>query len=85
MQGMHLNAANARWGSLYDALYGTDAVSEENNAEKTNSYNPIRGQKVVNFSKEFLDKNFPLEKGSHKESISYNIKNNSLSVTLNKN
>ena len=80
-----LNAANARWGSLYDALYGTDAVSEENNAEKTNSYNPIRGQKVVNFSKEFLDKNFPLEKGSHKESISYNIKNNSLSVTLNNN
>ena len=80
-----LNAANARWGSLYDALYGTDAVSEENNAEKTNSYNPIRGQKVVNFSKEFLDKNFPLEKGSHKESISYNIKNDSLSVTLNNN
>ena len=80
-----LNAANARWGSLYDALYGTDAVSEENNAEKTNSYNPIRGQKVVNFSKEFLDKNFPLEKGSHKESIAYNIKNNSLSVKLNNN
>ena len=80
-----LNAANARWGSLYDALYGTDAVSEENNAEKTNSYNPIRGQKVVNFSKEFLDKNFPLKKGSHKESISYNIKNDSLSVTLNNN
>ena len=80
-----LNAANARWGSLYDALYGTDAVSEENNAEKTNSYNPIRGQKVVNFSKEFLDKNFPLEKGSHKESIAYNIKNDSLSVTLNNN
>ncbi|MGY9059030.1 MAG: malate synthase G [Candidatus Puniceispirillales bacterium] len=78
-----LNAANARWGSLYDALYGTDAVSEENNAEKTNSYNPIRGQKVVNFSKEFLDKNFPLEKGSHKESIAYNVKNDSLSITLN--
>ena len=80
-----LNAANARWGSLYDALYGTDSVSEENNAEKTNLYNPIRGQKVVNFSKEFLDKNFPLEKGSHKESIAYNIKNDSLSVTLNNN
>ena len=53
-----LNAANARWGSLYDALYGTDAISEDDNAEKSASYNPIRGEKVVGFGREFLDKNF---------------------------
>ena len=77
-----LNAANARWGSLYDALYGTDAISDDNGAKKTNSYNPIRGQQVVNYSKVFLDKNFSLENGSHKDAISYDLKNNSLLVKL---
>ena len=77
-----LNAANARWGSLYDALYGTDAISDDNGAKKTNSYNPIRGQQVVNYSKAFLDKNFSLENGSHKDAISYDLKNHSLLVKL---
>ena len=77
-----LNAANARWGSMYDALYGTDVISEENGAEKGKSYNPIRGQNVVNYCREFLDKYFPLEKGSHKDTVSYVINDNSLQVTL---
>ena len=73
-----LNAANARWGSLYDALYGTDAISEDDNAGKSASYNPIRGQKVVSFGREFLDKNFSLETGSHKDVIGYDIVSNTL-------
>jgi len=77
-----LNAANARWGSMYDALYGTDVISEENGAKKGKSYNPIRGQHVVNYCREFLDKYFPLEKGSHKDTVSYVINDNSLQVTL---
>ena len=77
-----LNAANARWGSMYDALYGTDVITEENGAEKGKSYNPIRGQHVVNYCREFLDKYFPLEKGSHKDTVSYVINDNSLQVTL---
>ena len=77
-----LNAANARWGSMYDALYGTDIITEEKGAEKGKSYNPIRGQHVVNYCREFLDKYFPLEKGSHKDTVSYVINDNSLQVTL---
>ena len=77
-----LNAANARWGSMYDALYGTDVITEENGAEKGKFYNPIRGQHVVNYCREFLDKYFPLEKGSHKDTVSYVINDNSLQVTL---
>ena len=77
-----LNAANARWGSLYDALYGTDAISEKDNATKTSSYNPTRGKKVVNYAKNFLDKNFPLTNGSHKDVVSYKIINNALTITL---
>ena len=77
-----LNAANARWGSMYDALYGTDVISEENGAEKGKSYNSLRGQHVVNYCREFLDKYFPLEKGSHKDTVSYVINDNSLQVTL---
>ena len=80
-----LNAANARWGSLYDALYGTDAISEEGNAQKSISYNPIRGQKVVTFGREFLDKNFPLESGSHKDVTGYNIVNDALVANLKNN
>ena len=80
-----LNAANARWGSLYDALYGTDAISDDKNAEKTKLYNPLRGEKVVAYAKDFLDKNFPLEIGSHKEIISYKVDNNNLTMKLNNN
>jgi len=75
-------AANARWGSLYDALYGTDAISEKDNANKTSSYNPTRGKKVVNYAKNFLDKNFPLTNGSHNDVVSYKIVDNALIMTL---
>jgi|TARA_B110000259_G_scaffold78205_1_gene91679 malate synthase len=61
-----INAANARWGSLYDSLYGTDVISETDGAIKTDSYNPIRGNKVIEYAKNFLDKIFPLTIGSWK-------------------
>ncbi|MDA9174370.1 malate synthase G [bacterium] len=77
-----LNAANARWGSLYDALYGTDAISENGNAKKSASYNPIRGQKVVDFGRDFLDKNFSLETGFHKDVIGYDIVSNALIANI---
>ena len=77
-----LNAANARWGSLYDALYGTDAISEDGDAKKSASYNPIRGQKVVDFGRDFLDKNFSLETGSHKDVIGYDIVSNALIANI---
>jgi malate synthase len=77
-----LNAANARWGSLYDALYGTDVLSEEGGAEKGKGYNPVRGAKVIAFARNFLNETFPLAAGSHVDSILYAVENGQLVVTL---
>lgn len=78
-----INAANARWGSLYDALYGSDAISEEGGADRKGAYNPVRGEKVIKFAKEFLDQTIPLNKGSHKDAAGYQIVDNQLFVLLN--
>ncbi|MGO0261098.1 malate synthase G [Priestia aryabhattai] len=78
-----INAANARWGSLYDALYGTDAISEENGASRTSSYNPIRGEKVIAFAKNFLDEVVPLVQSSHAEVVQYSLENGKLVAQLN--
>jgi malate synthase len=77
-----LNAANARWGSLYDALYGTDAISEDDGATKGPGYNPIRGAKVIAFARKFLDEATPLASGSHKDATGYAIVNGALQVSL---
>ena len=77
-----LNAANARWGSLYDALYGFDVISEEGGAEKGKGYNPVRGAKVIEFAKNFLNEVFPLAQGSHTDATKYAIEQNKLVVTL---
>jgi malate synthase len=77
-----LNAANARWGSLYDALYGTDALPEDGGAEKGPGYNPVRGEKVIAFARDFLDQSAPLAKDSHKNSTGYALVEGQLQVTL---
>jgi malate synthase len=78
-----LNAANARWGSLYDALYGTDAISYENGREAGKEYNPARGNAVIDFGREFLDQALPLSYGSHRDATDYAIVDGKLIVTLN--
>jgi malate synthase len=77
-----LNAANARWGSLYDALYGTDAIPTAGGAEKGPGYNPVRGAKVIEFARDFLDETAPLADASHKEAVQYSIQDQQLVVEL---
>ena len=77
-----LNAANARWGSLYDALYGTDVISNDGGASPGLEYNPIRGEKVITFAKTFLDQTFCLVSGTHADATSYKIISGSLKVNL---
>ena len=77
-----LNAANARWGSLYDALYGTDVLSEEDGATKGKVFNPIRGAKVVAYARQFLDQAAPLLKASYSDVVAYIVVDNKLAVKL---
>ncbi|MEP5764410.1 MAG: malate synthase G [Halieaceae bacterium] len=77
-----LNAANARWGSLYDALYGTDVIPEDDGAERGGSYNPVRGDKVIAYARDLLDQATPLEAGSHTDATAYRIADGRLLVTL---
>lgn len=77
-----LNAANARWGSLYDALYGTDVIDDREGAERQNGYNPVRGAKVIGFARALLDEIVPLEKGLHASSKQYSVSNGELVVEL---
>jgi malate synthase len=77
-----LNAANARWGSLYDALYGTDMISEDDGTERGGAYNPVRGDKVIEFSKNFMNENFPLSSGTYQEIAAFQINDGNLEITL---
>lgn len=77
-----LNAANARWGSFYDALYGADVISDEGGAQAGTSYDPVRGNKVIAYARAFLDRHAPLATGSHTDATAYTITNGDLTVTL---
>ncbi|SFR48899.1 malate synthase [Marinobacter daqiaonensis] len=77
-----LNAANARWGSLYDALYGTDVIAEEGGAQKGPGYNPVRGAKVIEFARNLLDESAPLASGSHADAARYLVEDGKLVVKL---
>ncbi len=78
-----LNAANARWGSLYDALYGSDVIVDDSDANVSTGYNPIRGEKVQTFARNFLDDSLPLAQGSHHDAVKYKIDNQQLIIELN--
>ena len=77
-----LNAANARWGSLYDALYGTDAIPEDDGAVRGGGYNPVRGDRVIAWARDFLDEHFPLTGGLHRDATCYTIDSGTLQVNL---
>lgn len=77
-----INASNARWGSLYNALYGTDVISEKKGAYREGSYNEVRGGEVISFAKDFLDQVTPLEDHSHKDAVNYAVVDGKLAVTL---
>ncbi|MGO9991311.1 MAG: malate synthase G [Steroidobacteraceae bacterium] len=77
-----LNAANARWGSLFDALYGTDAIPDDGGAARGGGYNPLRGARVIEFSRNFLDASFPLTAGAHREALGYRISKDGLEIKL---
>lgn len=77
-----LNAANARWGSLYDALYGTDAIPETDGADRSGAYNPVRGSRVIEYGRRFLDDTVPLQNGSHTNAATYMVADGRLSVIL---
>ncbi len=78
-----LNAGNARWSSLYDALYGTDAISEDNGQEKGTGYNKVRGDKVIEWARDFLDRAVPLESGSHRDVSAYSLEGDQLTAEIN--
>ena len=77
-----LNAANARWGSLYDALYGTDVIPESDGASRAGDYNPVRGRKVIDWARDFLDRFCPLASGSHRDARAYRVGDQQLIVEL---